>query len=429
MQIDGPDGRASRLGAVVKPERRTRVDLAVSAAILVAVLVAGFVAWNLGSASKAVSETAAAPSTVPGDLVELPAALREMWSSESDRPALTLASTGSLVLTRGGEVTGHDPATGARTWRYQRDTDVCGLIDNAGLVLAFYRDVRGCGEVMALDPATGHRRASRTSREDHDVTLTGDGNYAVAQGPTRVDVFRSDLVRTVEYGKPDVPVNPGVQPRSGCTIGSALPAGASIAVLEACPTEPSPRLTVIGASPKEAAEPQETSSVVASELGAAAPEGSDRARLIAATSAGAVVYVPAQDGRPARVTAVDPQGRTRQSVDVTTSPGGAPRETAVVTEAGIASFFTGTSTVVVDTASLAVEMVIPATLGPGTVVGGQLVVPGPTTLSAYDLRTRAMTRATPIDKPGYTGGPVHLAEAGDTLIVQWGRTVRGYRAA
>ena len=53
-------------------------------------------------------------------------------------------------------------------------------------------------------------------------------NYAVVQGPTRVDVFRSDLVRTVEYGKPDVPVNPGVQPRSGCTIGSALPAGASV---------------------------------------------------------------------------------------------------------------------------------------------------------------------------------------------------------
>lgn len=282
---------------------------------------------------------------------------------------------------------------------------------------------------MALDPTTGQRRASRTSREDHDVTITGDGNYAVLQGPTRVDVFRSDLVRTVEYGKPDVPVNPGVQPRSGCTIGSALPAGASIAVLEACPTEPYPRLTVIGASPKEAAEPQETSSAVAPDLGAAAPEGDDHARLITATSAGAVVYVPAQDGRPARVTTVDPQGRMLRSLDVTTSPGGAPRGVPVVTEAGIAAFYTGTSTVVVDAASLTASMVIPGTLGPGAVVGGQLVVPGPTSLSAYDLRTRAMTRSTSIDKPGYTSGTVLLVEAGDTLIAQWGSTVQAYRAA
>ncbi|WP_147276547.1 hypothetical protein [Tsukamurella tyrosinosolvens] len=411
---------------MVKPERRTRVDLAVSAAILVAVVVAGFVAWNVGSASKAVSETAPAPSTVPASLVELPAALREAWTASSDRPALSL--NGSLVLTRGGEVAGHDPATGQRTWRYQRESDVCGLMDNAGLVLAFYRDVRGCGEVMALDPATGHRRASRTGREDHDVTLTGDGNYAVVQGPTRVDVFRSDLVRTVEYGKPDVPVNPGVQPRSGCTIGSALPAGASIAVLEACPTEPFPRLTVIGASPKEAAEPQETSSVVSPDLGAAAPEGAERARLITATANGAVVYVPAQEGRPARVTSVDPQGRTIRSVDVTTGPGGAPRDVPVVTEAGIAAFYTGTSTVVIDAASLAAEMVIPGTLGPGAVVGGQLVVPGPTSLTAYDLTTRAMTRSTAIAKPGYTDGPVLLAEVGTTLLAQWGSTVQAYRA-
>lgn len=412
---------------MVKPERRTRVDLAVSAAILVVVVVAAFVAWNVGSASKAVSETAPAPSTVPASLVELPAALREAWTASSDRPALSL--NGSLVLTRGGEVAGHDPATGQRTWRYQRESDVCGLMDNAGLVLAFYRDVRGCGEVMALDPATGHRRASRTGREDHDVTLTGDGNYAVVQGPTRVDVFRSDLVRTVEYGKPDVPVNPGVQPRSGCTIGSALPAGASIAVLEACPTEPFPRLTVIGASPKEAAEPQETSSVVSPDLGAAAPEGAERARLITATANGAVVYVPAQEGRPARVTSVDPRGRTIRSVDVTTGPGGAPRDVPVLTEAGIAAFYTGTSTVVIDAASLAAEMVIPGTLGPGAVVGGQLVVPGPTSLTAYDLTTRAMTRSTAIAKPGYTDGPVLLAEVGTTLLAQWGSTVQAYRAA
>ncbi|BDH58638.1 PQQ-binding-like beta-propeller repeat protein [Tsukamurella sp. PLM1] len=307
---------------MVKPERRTRVDFAVSAAIVVAVLLAGFAVWNFSSARRAVNETVPAPSNLPVGLVELPATLRDAWTARADQPVLSIA--GTVVTARRGEVTGHDPATGQRTWRYQRDTDVCGLTANSGLVLAFYRDARGCGEVTALDPATGQRRYSRSGREDHDVTLTGDGNHVVVRGPTRVDVFRNDLVRTVEYGKPDVPVNPDVQPRSGCTIGSALPAGASIVILESCPTEPNPRLTVIGASPKEASEPQETNSAVAPDLGAAFSTDGDRPRLITATAGGAVVYVPAQDGRPARVVTVDLRGRTVRSVDVTTSPAAPP---------------------------------------------------------------------------------------------------------
>lgn len=418
---------AASLGPVVKPERRTRVDYAVSAAILVAVLLAGLAAWNFSSARKADNETVTAPSGLPTPLYELPAAARAAWTAEADHPVLSIG--GSVVTARGGEVAGHDPATGARTWRYQRDTDVCGLIGNAGMVLAFYRDARGCGEVMALDPGTGQRRYSRSGREDDDITLTGDGNYAVVQGPTRVDVFRSDLVRTVEYGKPDVPVNPSVQPRSGCTIGSALPAGGNIAILESCPTEPNPRLTVIGAAPKEASEPQETSSVVTPDLGAALPYDGDRPRLITATAAGAVVYVPAQDGRSARVSTVDLQGRLLRSVDITTPADGAPRDVPVVTEAGIASFFTGTSTVVVDAPSLTAAMVIPGTLGPGAAVGGTVVVPGPTSLTAYDLTTHALGRSVPVSRPGYAGGPVLFTLTGDALVTQWGKTVQAYRPA
>ncbi|WP_019202633.1 PQQ-binding-like beta-propeller repeat protein [Tsukamurella sp. 1534] len=412
---------------MVKPERRTRTDLAVSAGIVVLVLVAGLLAWNVSTVRKAANETVDAPSTLPTPLAELPAAMRSAWTAEADRPIVTIG--GTLVTARGGEVTGHDPATGERTWRYQRDTDTCGLTTNAGLVLAYYRDARGCGEVTALDPGTGQRRATRSSQEDRDVTLTGDGNYVVTQGPRRVDVFRSDLVLTVQYGEPDVPVNPDVQPRSGCTIGSALTAGASLVVLETCPTEPNPRLTVIGSAPKEATEPQETSSVVAPALGAAQPPGGDRPRLIAAGSAGAVVYVPARDGAPARVVTIGFRGEERRSVDVTTAPGGAPRDAPVVTEAGVASFFTGTSTVVVDTSTLAAEMVIPGTLGPGAVVGAQIVVPGPTSLTSYDLTTRTLGRSVPVDRPGYTGGPVLSVVVGDSIVTQWGSTVRAYRPA
>lgn len=410
----------------MKPERRTRVDLAVAAGIIVAVLLAGLAVWNFSSARKTVNETVPAPSAVPAPLIELPGALRAAWTAEADRPVLTLG--GSVVTARGGEVAGHDPVTGARTWRYQRDSETCGLTTNAELVLAYYRDARGCGEITALAPTTGQRRYTRSGQQDRDVNLASDGSYVVTQGPRRVDVFRSDLVLTVQYGRPDVPVNPGVQPRSDCTIRSALPAAESVVILESCPTEPNPRLTVIGSTPKDADRPQETSSVVTPALGDANP-GEDAPRLIAATRDGAVAYVPAHDGLPARVVTVGPRGESLRTVDITTPPGGAPRDVPVVTEAGIASFFTGTSTVVIDAATLTAQMVIPGTLGPGVVVGGQIAVPGPTSLAAYDLGGRALVRSVPVDRPGYAGGPVLLAVSGESIVSQWGTTVQAYRPA
>lgn len=412
---------------MVKPERRTRVDLAVTAAIVVAVLVAVLAVWNFSSARKTVSETVPAPSAEATPLAELPAALRPTWTGTADRPALSMA--GGVVLASGGEVSGHDPATGARTWRYQRDTDTCGLSTNAGLVLAYYPDARGCGEITALDPGTGQRKYTRSGQQDPDITTASDGSYAVAQGPRRVDAFRSDLVSTVQYGRPDVPVNPGVQPRSGCTLGSALPASPSLVVLESCPTEPNPRLTVVGIAPKDADRPQETSSVVAPALGTASTSEDDRPRLLAATRDGAAAYVPAHDGQPARVVTVGYRGEVRQSVDITTTPGGAPRSVPVVAEAGVVSFFTGTSTVVIDASTLIAQMVIPGTLGPGTLIGGQIVVPGPTSLAAYNLAGRNQVRLAPIPRPGYTGGPVLLALAGETIVAQWGQTVQAYAPA
>lgn len=412
---------------MVKPERRTRTDFAVVAAIVVAVLLAGAAAWNFSSARKTVSETGPAPSAVPTPLVELPAALRPIWEAEADRPALSMA--GGVVTARGGEVSGLDPLTGKRNWRYQRDRDTCGLTSNAGLVLAYYPDARGCGEITALDPGTGQRKYTRSGQQDAEVNLASDGSYVVTQGPRRVDVFRSDLVLTVQYGRPDVPVNTGVQPRSGCTIGSALPASPSVVILESCPTEPNPRLTVIGSAPKDADRPQETSSVVAPALGTATTSEADAPRLLTASREGAVAYVPAHDGQPARVVTVGYRGDVRRSVDITTPPGGAPRDVPVVAEAGIASFYTGTSTVVIDTTTLAAEMVIPGTLGPGALVGGQIVVPGPTALASYDLIGRNQVRLVTVDRPGYTGGPVLLTLAGQSLVAQWGTRVQAYAAA
>ncbi|MDF0528919.1 PQQ-binding-like beta-propeller repeat protein [Tsukamurella sp. 8F] len=404
---------------MVRPERRTPADLVIAALIVVAVVVAGLAVWNFSSARRTTNVIAKATEPVPDPLTSLPAELHPTWSARSDQPVQVVE--GMVATADGRTVAGIGSSSGKQLWRYTRDRDACGLITNTATILAFYPDARGCGEVTALDPATGERRYARSSREDRHVRLTTDGSYVVAQSPSRVDVLRSDLVLTVEYGTPDVPVQPGAQPRSGCTQLSALPTDSQIAILERCPTEPNPRLTVITAAPKDAATPQVTSSVIAPALG-----GDDGVRIIGATSTSVAVYVPPQAGRPARLEVLGTNGTEISGQDIATPPGGAP-DVPVMRDGTFVGFYTGRDTLILDAYSFEVHLIIPGALGPGVMIGNEIVVPGPSTLTAYDPTGRIL-RAVDVERPGYTSGPVLLNLAGQTVVARWGDKVQAYQA-
>ena len=406
---------------MIAPERRTRTDFLVTAVIVVAAAVAALGAWSFSSARTAHSEVAGATAPTPDPLLELPAGLRPAWRAHTTLPPLTGTST--VVYGDGAAVIGADPATGRQVWRYSRNERLCALAKNAGDILAFYPDARGCGEVTALDAGSGERRYARSSRADPAVTVVTDGTYAVSSGPSRVDSFRSDLVLTTEYGRPDTAVNPGTQPRWGCTQLSALPADTQIVALESCPGENSPRLTRMAATSKEATEPEVAHSTIVPAFG-----DDNRARLIAASPAGAAVFVPAQHGAPARVVSVDSKAELQSSTDVPAGPDGAPPQVPVTADAGVAALYTGSATVVVDTASLRVSLIIPGAVGPGVLIGGDLVVPGRTSLSSYRLDSGQLIRSTPVQRDGYTGGPVEMAVLGGTILTRWNDTLQAYVA-
>lgn len=404
---------------MITPERRTRTDLIVTAVLVAVVLVAAFGAWSFSSARKASSVVAAQALPNPEPLLQLPARLIPAWRAHATEPPLAIGAT--VVYADGDAVLGVAATTGEQVWRYARGEAVCALAENAGLILAFYPDARGCGEVTALEASTGQRRYARSSRADEQVTVITDGTHTVSQGPSRVDVLRTDLVLTMVYGEPDTAVNPGTQPRWGCTQLSAMPAGSQIVMLERCPDEPSPRITRAAAVPKEAVEPEIDDSTIVPALGT-----EDGVRLIAVSGDGAAVFVPAQGDRSARVVVLDARGEQLTSTDVPSGPGGAPPAVPVMTDAGIASLYTGAAAVVVDTADLRVSLIVPGAVGPGAVIGGELVVPGRTTLSAYRLGSGQLVRSTPVRRDGYRGEPIEMAVAGSTIVTRWGETIAAY---
>lgn len=52
-----------------------------------------------------------------------------------------------------------------------------------------------------IDGQTGRRGALRSSANDSKVSLSTDGTYVLALGSTRLELWRSDMVRTLEYGR------------------------------------------------------------------------------------------------------------------------------------------------------------------------------------------------------------------------------------
>ena len=74
-----------------------------------------------------------------------------------------------------------------------------------------------CSQVMLLDPDTGERHYYRTSPNQAGGSLAFGGPYAAWLGPTLVELWRDDLVRTIQYGDLPNPPKPNAA-HTGCTF-------------------------------------------------------------------------------------------------------------------------------------------------------------------------------------------------------------------
>ncbi|MEU1984932.1 PQQ-binding-like beta-propeller repeat protein [Nocardia sp. NPDC019395] len=399
---------------MLAPERRTRADVITAAAIAVVVVIAVVVAWVSSDAAGTESVVADRPAGPPVAAGELPGELQELWRAPDTATTRALTSEGVAVTGEGGTVTGHDLRTGAQVWRYTRDLPLCGVEAQFGMVIAVYRSDRGCSETTMISAADGRRRTARSSYMDDQVRLSVDGTYVVAQGPRRLEVWRSDLVRTLEYGYVDAKENWKTQPRQGCDLRSAASSPSRLVVLERCPDDPSNRLTVLAPAPKDDNVPEEYGSRILEGPGADSPD----ARVVAVSDNRIAVYQPGTAGPdPAapRLTIFDAKG-TPIVVQELSAP---LDETSTATRIGSAVLvFTGNSVIALQAGTFEPLWTAADALGTPALMADRLLIPVPGAIAALDPADGAEVARIPVDRPGYGGGPISLAVLGNTVFEQ-----------
>ena len=352
---------------MVKPERRTEGDLVAAAAIAVAVGIAAALIWWTSDAGATDSRPAAVPVPNPTPARQVPTALRQLWTAASPATPRPVAVGGTVVTGDGHQVTGRDPATGEARWSYARDSDLCAVSWVYRYAVAVYPDDRGCGQVSTIDATTGQRGPARSSYADGHVDVSSDGTTVLSAGSTRLEVWRSDMVRMLSYGEIDARVKPSSRGlHSGCRLSSAAASSSAVAVLEACSNQPDLRLVLLRPG-KEEDEPEQRE---VAEPGIGANSG---ARVVAVAETRTAVYLPSPQPR---VEVVDETGATVASTLLPKPPSAAATVSA---PGGLITWWTGDSVLVFDASTLSYRYTIPAAgpavpLGPGTMIDRKSVV-------------------------------------------------------
>jgi hypothetical protein len=322
---------------------------------------------------------------------------------------------------------GRNAVTGDGPWSSSRDRPLCtvgaafpGADGGIGRVLALYAGTTGyCSELTALRPDTGARVTARNPDVRPGTRLLAGERFVVATGREYLEVVRSDLVKTLEYGAVTRPVHAGDQPREGCRYGSVALAVDRLGVIERCPGEPVDRLTVLSPDGKDGADkPQEEFSVLLPEAGAA---------LVALSADRAAVALP----DPPRLQLLDGAGAQVGLVpldvpaaDLSGSPPGAV--VATETDGERIYWWTGSHTVALDATDLVPLWTLPGTVGPALPYGDGLLVPVPAGLAQLDPARGTVLNILPVSRADRTA-PVRLAAAGEILLEQRGAEVVALR--
>lgn len=412
---------------MVRPERRTKGDIMAAAAIAVVVAATAALIWWTSDARAAISRPAAVGAPNPTPAREVPATLRQLWTATSVATTAPIVVGGTVTTADRRRLDGRDAGTGQSRWSYARDTDLCGVTWLYRYAVAVYRDDRGCGQVSTLDGSTGRRGPARSGNADPQVRLSSDGTTVLSAGNTRLELWRSDMVRMLAYGETDARVKPSARGlHSGCKLVSAAASSSAVSVFESCVNQADLRLVLLRPA-KEDDEPQQH---VVSEPGITADSG---ARVLAVRENNTAVYLPGGSGSQPRVDVIDDTGTTVSST-LLPKP---PSSSALVSQAGVSqagnlvTWWTGDSVMVFDASSLTPRYTIAAgettaPLGPGVMMAGKLLVPVTGAIGVYNPVNGASDRYIPVDRsnnPARPGTPVVPAVSGSRVFEQRGDTV------
>ncbi len=456
-------------------------------ALAVVVVIVGLVVYHYSDIRNA-SLVTGTVAPVPATPSAIPTTLTQKWTAPTD-PALgsVASASGVVVTTDQHSITAHDAETGAVRWTYSRSNRTLCAVGSGDIgpasmgasasvagITTVYNENGFCSQVMSFDPVTGARGKVRTSPNQENGSLVFGGPYAGWLGPTRLEVWRYDLVRTIQYGEQINPPKPG-QSRLGCTFTDMALASNQFATVEHCATEKNARVVLNFDDPGNVAghpsgwDTFQHSVRVDIDTGAAAARivgvTADRvAVLVSGPKPAVVVYdatgkqtsrtmvdIPAADivaaddvSRPATVTpavqtvdhryslvgshllsistptiqAVPPA--TSFSTSPTTSSSGAPSSGSITNALNPPA--------TTDIADLKVDWVAAGAIGLPATLHTTVLMPTRTGLSSFDAATgpldlsAAGAVSTPVDRGSYTGR-VDVSAVGSMVIEDRGSTV------
>lgn len=242
-------------------ERGARRDLVTAAVITIVLAVVAATVVLTGSAARSQFRAADGDQPVYGPAVERPASLQPLWSHASQGTGAPLTTKGNLVtVDHDGTLVGRDAGSGEQRWAYSHAGRPCAAAFYADHLVAAFDGASGCSDVTALDPTTQQYTSTRQSAFPDTMRLTATWRHALASGPDRLEIWRDDLVRTVEYGAVEAPQEADMQPRVDCTLGTADLTDDRFAVAEQCPGDDSARLTLSETVPEDSRKPEEIAS-------------------------------------------------------------------------------------------------------------------------------------------------------------------------
>ena len=387
--------------------------MAAAIAVLVVVVTASL--WAHSEARSTSSVTAAAPAPALSAATGVPVALTPAWQAPSGATAAPVVVGGVVMTADGSQVDGRDPGTGRVLWSYRRDLPLCAATGQWNRGVAVYRSGRGCSDVTSLEASTGARGPQRDSAADPEVSLAGDGTYLASIGSSRIEVWRSDLVRTLEFGRVDAPINPNSQPRPGCAVRSVASSSQQLAVVLSCPGEQGDRLSLLSPTPTDPTKPTELGSTALRVSGA---------RVLAVSGERTAVYLP---GSPPRIALYDGSATSLSSypLPAEAAPASGPHGLveAATSTGTLRTWWTGSALLALRSGDLSLAWSLPGALGPGAAMAGQLLVPVPGGLVGVSAMTGDRGTLIPVDRGPTPPRHVELAVAGTVILEQRGAVI------
>lgn len=458
----------------------------VAAGIAVAVIAVGVTVYE-HSDIRSTELAAGTLQKVPRPSTTAPSSLTQKWAAATDSAYGAVASPYGVVITADPHtVTAHDWATGAVRWSYRRanrtlctigsgDVDTRPFDPKKGFGADGANDkVRGipsvfaengfCSQINTFDPVTGARSFTRTSPTGLGGQLTFGGPYAAWMDPGLVEIWRSDLYRTAQYGELPNPTQPSRQ-HLGCRFTDLAVADTQYATVEHCAANgPHARIALNFTDPPTV---NKAWDVFTLHPRMDVDTGSDTARIVGITAdrvavlvsspapavvlydaAGTVISRTPVNIPAAEIVAADKSGRitpansdttSRRSligthlISVSQSATDTAQPATAIPTTTPASSTPPSSTgdrPQVSVQTLRVDWVATKALGLPAVVGGSLLMPVPGGLSVFDASTgptagdsAAPAKTIAVNRNDYTGrvdasaiGTIVIETRGDQVI-------------